>query len=132
MRRLVVLLIAGIVCVTSSVAVRAQNGDSFDLSWSTINGGGGMSAAGEYSLRGTIAQLHTDTMAEGPYRLSGGFWHRPVCIVALEDLVQFASGWLDEGTSLPGDFDGDEKVILVDFAHFASYWLADCPPDWPW
>jgi hypothetical protein len=50
----------------------------FSLDWSTLDGGGGTSGDGRYSLSGTIAQPDgSQPMTGGPYSLTGGFWVLP-------------------------------------------------------
>ena len=49
----------------------AQN---YSLDWFTIDGGGGTSTGGSYSLSGTIGQPDAGTMTGGNYSLTGGFW----------------------------------------------------------
>jgi len=45
-----------------------------DLTWFPIDGGGGTSTGGEYSLSGTIGQPDAGILTGGDYRLNGGFW----------------------------------------------------------
>jgi len=53
----------------------AQTGGEYDLSWSTIDGGGGKSDGGSYILSGTTGQPDAgSTMSGGDYTLTGGFW----------------------------------------------------------
>jgi hypothetical protein len=52
----------------------AQSGGSFDLSWSTIDGGGGASSGGQFVLNGTIGQPDAGTLTGGNFKLEGGFW----------------------------------------------------------
>jgi hypothetical protein len=53
----------------------AQTGGGFDLSWSTVDGGGGtFSTGGIYGLGGTVAQPDAAAMSGGTYGLEGGFW----------------------------------------------------------
>lgn len=52
----------------------AQSGNSYDLTWNTIDGGGGSSSGGSYSLDGTIGQADAGTLIYGGYTLNGGFW----------------------------------------------------------
>jgi len=59
------------VMLGSSLAARAQ---SYDLSWFTIDGGGGTSTGGVYSVSGTIGQPDAGHMTGGNYTLDGGFW----------------------------------------------------------
>ncbi len=123
--------------------LQAQTGGDYELSWSTIDGGGGRSAGGDYALVGTIGQPDAGEMAGGDYELSGGFWPRGpeallLCFVNFEHFAEFALYWLDtpcnkdnnwcEGADL--DYYGD--VDLEDVKVLAYYWLTACPEDWPW
>ncbi|MHC4621384.1 MAG: hypothetical protein ACYTEQ_26885, partial [Planctomycetota bacterium] len=69
-----VLLSLSVFMVTSSTPVDAQSGGPYELSWSTIDGGGGRSSGGRYVLVGTIGQPDAAYSAGGPYELLGGFW----------------------------------------------------------
>lgn len=68
----------GLVCLalvlTSSVfASRAHA--QFSINWWTVDGGGGTSTGGTYTLSGTIGQPDAGTvMTGGSYSLTGGFW----------------------------------------------------------
>jgi hypothetical protein len=57
-----------------AATAHAQSGGRFDLSWSTIDGGGGTSAGGQFTLSGTIGQPDAGTLAGGHFKLEGGFW----------------------------------------------------------
>jgi hypothetical protein len=47
----------------------------FSLSWSTVDGGGGTSSGGAFTLNGSIGQPDAGaTMSGGPFALTGGFW----------------------------------------------------------
>jgi len=48
----------------------------FAVNWSTIDGGGGTSTGGIYSVSGTIGQpdASQQTMIGGNFSLTGGFW----------------------------------------------------------
>ena len=50
---------------------QAQN---YSIDWSTIDGGGGTSTGGTYSVTGTVGQPDVGQMAGGNYALAGGFW----------------------------------------------------------
>lgn len=58
--------------ITSQVA--AQAGGQYDLTWNTIDGGGGQSTGGLYALDGTIGQPDVGQIGGGAYTLGGGFW----------------------------------------------------------
>jgi hypothetical protein len=63
------LLLAGL--LTSAAISHAQ---PFDISWYTIDGGGGSSSGGTFSLSGTIGQPDAGHMSGGNFTLDGGFW----------------------------------------------------------
>ena len=46
----------------------------YAINWSTIDGGGGTSTGGVYSVSGTIGQPDAGVMSGGGYSLTGGFW----------------------------------------------------------
>ena len=46
----------------------------FSIDWSTIDGGGGTSTGGVYTVSGTIGQPDAGAMSGGPFTLVGGFW----------------------------------------------------------
>ena len=66
-------LILNILAVLSlTPTVHAQ---SYSIDWSTIDGGGGTSTGGVYSVSGTIGQPDAGaTMSGGNYTVDGGFW----------------------------------------------------------
>jgi hypothetical protein len=47
----------------------------YQLSWWTVDGGGGTSAGGGYHMDGTISQPDPGFLTGGSYTLGGGFWH---------------------------------------------------------
>jgi hypothetical protein len=50
-------------------------GQQYSIDWSTIDGGGGTSTGGVYSVTGTIGQPDAGVaMTGGNYSLTGGFW----------------------------------------------------------
>ena len=103
----------------------------YDISWYTIDGGGGTSSGGQYALTGTIGQPDADYSAGGNYELLGGFWPGgPLCIVEFEDFARFAEHWLGTGSGLAGDLDDDGDVDIKDLKQFADNWLSCCPSNW--
>jgi len=64
----------GLFLLLASVAL-AQSGSGYDLSWSTVDGGGGtFSTGGDYSLGGTAGQPDAGLLSGEGYTLAGGFW----------------------------------------------------------
>jgi hypothetical protein len=64
------LVLVGAVCL-AGVRGSAQN---YSIDWFTIDGGGGTSTGGVYSVSGTIGQPDAGAMSGGNYTLNGGFW----------------------------------------------------------
>jgi hypothetical protein len=61
-----------------AVASRAQ---PFSIDWHTIDGGGGTSTGGVFTVSGTIGQPDADgPMIGGSYSLTGGFWALPAAV----------------------------------------------------
>lgn len=58
----------------ATAIVLGQSGGGFDLSWSTIDGGGGNSSGGSFSLSGSIGQPDAAALSGGDFVLDGGFW----------------------------------------------------------
>ena len=58
--------------LTSALCLPASA--QYSIDWFTIDGGGGTSSGGVYSVSGTIGQLDAGTMSGGNYTLDGGFW----------------------------------------------------------
>jgi len=56
------------------VLAHAQSGGQFDLSWSTIDGGGGTSSGGQFTVSGTAGQPDAGTLTGGQFSVTGGFW----------------------------------------------------------
>ncbi len=57
--------------ITSSAAVHAQN---YSIDWFTVDGGGGTSTGGVYSVSGTIGQPDAGKSSGSSYSIDGGFW----------------------------------------------------------
>jgi hypothetical protein len=53
------------------VSAGAQN---FSIDWHSIDGGGGTSTGGVYSVSGTIGQPDAGNMNGGGYTVDGGYW----------------------------------------------------------
>lgn len=106
----------------------------YELSWYTIDGGGGRSSSGDFSVTGTIAQPDAAWSSGGDYELLGGFWTGgPLCFVDFEHFARFAQYWLETGTGSPADLyeDLNNKVNHLDLEVFVDQWLCYCPENWP-
>ena len=106
----------------------------YELSWYTIDGGGGRSSGGPYTITGTVGQPDAAYSAGGNFELLGGFWPGgPLCFVDFEHFARFAEYWLETGTGLPADLyeDLSDQVNYLDLKVFVEQWLCYCPTDWP-
>ena len=43
---------------------------------------------------------------------------------------KLAELWLNTGSGLAGDLDGDNDIDFNDLSRFTDYWLAYCPYGW--
>jgi hypothetical protein len=68
---LTVILISITLPLVLSTPAQAQ---SYAITWWTVDGGGGTSTGGGYTLMGTIGQPDAGVMTGGGYSLTGGFW----------------------------------------------------------
>ena len=69
-----ILLVLAALLLPAAVAL-AQTGGEYDLTWWTVDGGGGTVASGGYTLAGTAGQPEAGAiLAGGDYTLVGGFW----------------------------------------------------------
>ena len=74
MKNILIATLALALTAAMPITALAQDGGGYDLTWSTLSGGGGTSAAGGYTLLGTIGQPDASTaLSGGGYTLVGGF-----------------------------------------------------------
>ena len=130
--RLPVLMIALL-----AAPVPALAGPGYAIDWHTIDGGGGTSTGGVYTLSGTIGQPDASGPATGAdHTLTGGFWASPAappCLADLDgnglldlaDINTFVSGFLANDPI--ADLDGNGLFDLTDINTFVSAFLAGCP-----
>ncbi len=85
-RRWVFLVAIAALVVGAGIALGAGG---YDLSWWTVDGGGGSAQGGGYSLSGTIGQADAGMLSGGGYTLAGGFWTGGVGPNALRPWVYF-------------------------------------------
>jgi hypothetical protein len=55
-------------------AATSASAQSYSIDWYTIDGGGGTSTGGIYSVSGTIGQPDAGHMSGGNFTIDGGFW----------------------------------------------------------
>ncbi len=73
MKRAIIFIILLVSLLAFTWTALAQGG--YDLSWFTVDDGGGVSSGGGYTLSGAIGQADMGVlMSGGDYTLAGGFW----------------------------------------------------------
>lgn len=74
---------SALVAITASLVVAmagtapagdAEGGSGFSIDWYTVDGGGGTSTGGGWTLSATIGQPDAGNAAGGTFDLAGGFW----------------------------------------------------------
>jgi hypothetical protein len=69
---LLVLLVGGLLFASTALTASSPG---YDLSWWTVDGGGGtLAIEGGYSLSGAAGQPDAGVLVGNSYTLSGGFW----------------------------------------------------------
>lgn len=70
-----------LVCIPHSAFCLGLWAQPFSINWHTIDGGGGASTGGVYSVSGTIGQPDAGPpMTNGQYSVTGGFWALPQAV----------------------------------------------------
>ncbi|UCF42287.1 MAG: hypothetical protein JSV99_06650 [Planctomycetota bacterium] len=135
--------IAGISCpavwITLLVTLVSSTAlGQYEVSWHTIDAGGGVSSGGQYIVTGTIGQAEGGRSAGGGYEVLGGFWPGgPLCTVEFHHYARFAEYWLSSGCDAGNDWCGGADLDQlgdvggVDLGLFVEEWLYWCPYDWP-
>lgn len=75
MKRAITLLLLVILLAAAPLAL--AQGHNFTLNWWTVDGGGGTSGNGRYTLQATIGQPDAGEMGDGRYTLVAGYWGGP-------------------------------------------------------
>ncbi|MEM1186741.1 MAG: GC-type dockerin domain-anchored protein [Planctomycetota bacterium] len=131
-------LIALVSAIFAASATPALAQPSID--WYTIDGGGGFSSGGGFTLRGTVGQPDAATSSGSGYALVGGFWGAvsqagpcnsadlvpPFGVTDLSDVDAFIPAFLAADPSV--DFVAPFGIVdLSDLDVFISAFLAGCP-----
>ena len=71
-RTLAIVGIALVAVLAVTFSAIAQS-DTFDVPWFSVDGGGGTSTGGEFTLSGSIGQPDAGTLSGGEFTVRGGF-----------------------------------------------------------
>jgi hypothetical protein len=70
--------VAALLFLAPAIIAHAQN---YSIDWFTIDGGGGTSTGGVYSVNGTLGQPDAGgPLTNGQYSVTGGFWALPIAV----------------------------------------------------
>lgn len=138
-----IIAIAILSLTTTVTSSQAQSGGGYDLTWSTIDGGGASSTGGAFSLSGTIGQPDAQVapvMTGGAFELNGGFWPASnVCYCLADmngdgkkngaDIQQFVGCVIGGGNCSCADTDQANGITIADVPVFVTDLLAGptCP-----
>jgi len=73
-RKVSIIILVMAFLLLSAVIVYGFTNDGYQLSWWTVDGGGGVSTGDEYLLQGTVGQHDAGDFQGGSYTLAGGYW----------------------------------------------------------
>jgi len=63
-----------VIFLLTAVIYSSAQAQDYQIRWYTIDGGGGRSIGGDFTLTGTIGQPDAAYSVGGRYELLGGFW----------------------------------------------------------
>ena len=64
----------GVALALLAGTLSAAPSGTFSIDWWTVDGGGGASSGGDFTLSGTAGQADAGALAGGGFSLQGGFW----------------------------------------------------------
>jgi len=68
------LAVLGVALALLAGTLSAAPSGTFSIDWWTVDGGGGASSGGDFTLSGTAGQADAGALAGGGFSLQGGFW----------------------------------------------------------
>ena len=69
-----VIILCGLLLVTSIGAVMAMESANFTINWDVIGSGGKLSTSASFALDGTIGQSASGSSSGASYNLCSGYW----------------------------------------------------------
>ncbi|MFM9994237.1 MAG: hypothetical protein ACKVU4_00385 [Phycisphaerales bacterium] len=133
----ITIVVALLSCLSGASRARAQMGPNLDLSWSSIDSGGGVSTGGGFTLTGTIGQPDAGTASGGGFEVSGGFWAGgggpPPCYPDCNNSgsLSVADFGCFQGKYVLGDLyadcNGSGALSVADFGCFQGKYVVGCP-----
>lgn len=82
MKQTTALILSSLFLFLAVSSAIAQSGGLYELSWFTLDSGGGQSHGGDYAISGTIGQPEASVlMSGGQFTVQGGFWYPTADII---------------------------------------------------
>lgn len=79
LKRIVLFLLVAVLClaaVATLLALPELAPSNLTIPWWSVDGGGGTSVGGSFSLSGTAGQADAGQVSGGSFTLTSGFWNR--------------------------------------------------------
>ncbi|HET6445043.1 MAG TPA: hypothetical protein VFI27_10740 [candidate division Zixibacteria bacterium] len=76
-RKIPIIILVMTFLLLSAVIVYGFTNNGYQLSWWSVDGGGGVSTGDDYLLQGTVGQHDAGDLQGGSYSLAGGYWQPP-------------------------------------------------------
>ncbi len=137
MRRITRTMLALIPPLAGASPAHAQMGPNLDLTWNTIDGGGGVSSGGGFELIGAIGQPDAGTASGGVFEVAGGFLGGsggpPPCYPDCNGVggLTIADFGCFQTKFVAGDpyanCNGVGGLTIADFGCFQTKFVAGCP-----
>jgi hypothetical protein len=129
-----------VVCMTVTALAGVGESPAFEISWHTLDAGGGVSAGASLQMHSTIGQHDASPgpLTGGPFTVVGGFW--PAAgdatpsgqadpnsdgLVNIDDLLLVINNWNNTGPNI-GDLNGSGTVDIDDLLIVINGW-GICP-----
>lgn len=131
-RRILAYTLLGL-CFLALSAFAPSGGPVYEITWYTIDTGGGSSFGANYEVTGTIGQSDPATQTGVGYEMTGGFWPAFVelrCpgdtngdnVVSVSDLLELLTSWGVCGIPCPSDIDNNGQVSVSDLLSLLTNW----------
>jgi hypothetical protein len=76
-RKIPLMALLAIIILLLGAGVAQASAARYNLSWWTVDGGGGRNSGSHYALTGGVGQPDAGRLSGSKYHLQGGFWSGP-------------------------------------------------------
>lgn len=121
--------------LAAAIFAAQTSAQTYAIPWHSIDGGGGRSSGGSFTLSGTIGQHDAGgPMVGGDFSVAGGFWaaRAEPCVADFNgdgdvntiDVLAFLNAWAARDPR--ADINGDGQVNTLDVIAFLNAWADGC------